>query len=129
MAIRPYLLADANGSPIPFDIINPRSSLVMHPSITPMTAPLQLSMQEGILQLQTLSDYCLVGFGETVATLASGPDIEMADTILLTPNVVYNVAVFTPNLSAVALNQSTTLLVNLCDTWNAIGVTKQYRSI
>ena len=129
MAIRPYPLADANNNPIPFELINPKASMVLHATTVPMATPIEMSVNTGIVQLTAIEGYALVAFEGRIASVAAGPGIEMPDSILLTPNVVHNVAIFSPFISAIGLNVNVTILVNICSTWNAIGVQRQYRTV
>lgn len=129
MAILPYPLANADALPIPFDVLNPRASVILPVSTSPMTQSLDLlAPAQGVLQFYAIGDYIQVGFGQVPITQPPTGSVR-PDTLLLIPNVVYATAVVSNYISAVSLHQGANLLVNILDGWHAAGVNKQYESI
>ena len=129
MAIIPYPLANADATPIPFDVLNPASSVILPVATTAMTQALNLGVtSQGIMQVYAIGDYVQLGFGQTpigpppVGTITQ-------NTLLILPNVVYAVAIIDPYISAVSLHQEANLFINILDGWHAAGVSKQYGSI
>lgn len=129
MAIIPYPLANADATPIPFDVLNPAASIILPVATTAMAQSFDLgSLSQGILQVYAIGDYIQLGFGATpISQPPTGTLI--ANTLLLLPNVVYAVAIVDQYISAVSLHQDANLFVNVLDGWHATGVSKQYGSI